>query len=391
MRCDMCGTELPEGAINYCPRCGAATIHVVPERGIASSGTSGPTMASSSNAGEQYYPSNGHGSAPSATMLQEHYGQEYGQDNPFSASQYVPLLPSPQQSMGPSTPMPPPGMAPPGLVPWPQQEGPPSSRRGFARSKGMIALLIGLAFLIIVGSVSFLLYSNSVTTNREHAAATATAHTNATSTAKANATAHANATATFIASHYPFSNNLALEDPLNDNSKSNGWDTNMSSDGKAGCQFTGGAYHAVALDPRYFTSCFAYNTTFVDFTYQVEMTIVKGDSGGIGFRFKDSSGYLVFISTQGYYELTRFDGNTNGYKLVVNGASTAIKTGLNQTNLIAVVARGNTLELYVNEQFITRVVDNTYNYGQIGVLASPFGNSGNPTEVVFSNAKVWKL
>ena len=187
MQCNSCGTELPEGAINYCPRCGAAIIHVVPEPGVASSGTSGPTIASSSNAGEQHYPSNGYGSAPSAIMLQERY--EPG--NPYSASLQVPPLPSPQQSMGPSTPTPPPGMGPPVLVPLPQPGGPPSSRRGFARSKGMIALLIGLAFLIIVGGMSFLLYSNWVTTNREHAAATATAQTNATITAQANATAHA--------------------------------------------------------------------------------------------------------------------------------------------------------------------------------------------------------
>lgn len=254
----------------------------------------------------------------------------------------------------------------------------------------MIALLIGLAFLIIVGGLSFLLYSNWVTTNREHAAATATAYTNATGTAQANATAHANATATFIASHYPFSNNLVLGDSLNNNRKGNNWDVNTSSDGKAGCQFTGGTYHAVELDPRYFYYCVAKNTTFSDFTYQVEMTIVKGDAGGIGFRLDQTSGqltgYFVFISTKGDYWMTSYDGNSS--KQVVSGTSTAIKTGLNQSNVIAVVARGDTLELYVNEQFITRVVDNTYSQGQIGVTVYPFSN---PAEAVFSNAKVWKL
>lgn len=257
----------------------------------------------------------------------------------------------------------------------------------------MIALLIGLAFLIIVGGMSFLLYSNWVTTNREHAAATATAQTNATNIAKANATARANATATFIASHYPFSNNLVLEDPLSDNSKGNNWDVNTSSDGKAGCQFTGGTYHAVELDPRYSNDCVAKNTTFSDFTYQVEMTIVKGDDGGIGFRLDQTSGtgYFVFISTQGGYELDSYDGNS--LKTLVSGTSAAFKTGLDQSNVIAVVARGNTFELYANGQFITRVVDNTYTYsqGQIGVLVSPFSNQGHPTEAAYSNAKVWKL
>jgi hypothetical protein len=59
--------------------------------------------------------------------------------------------------------------------------------------------------------------------------------------------------------------------------------------------------------------------------------------------------------------------------------------------LVAVVARGNTLELYVNKQLVVRVIDNTYDRGQIGVVASPFSNQGHPTEVVYSNVKVWKL
>ena len=257
----------------------------------------------------------------------------------------------------------------------------------------MIALLIGLAFLIIVGGMSFLLYSNWVTTNREHAAATATAQTNATAAAQANATAHAQATATFVASHYPFSNNLALEDPLSDNSKGNNWDVNTSSDGKETCQFTAGTYYVAALDPRYANHCYARNTTFSNFTYQVQMVIIKGDLGGILFRLGQANnqdiGYRAYISTQGAYALESFDGQS--YKIVGSGTNTAIKTGLNQSNLIAIVARGNTLELYVNEQFVMRVVNNTSSQGQIGVAAITYTNQGHPTEVVFSNAKVWKL
>ena len=73
MQCNSCGTEFPKGAVNYCPRCGAATTHVVPEPGIASFGTSAPTVAPSSSAGEQHFPSPGSGSVPSATLLQEQY------------------------------------------------------------------------------------------------------------------------------------------------------------------------------------------------------------------------------------------------------------------------------------------------------------------------------
>ncbi len=75
-------------------------------------------------------------------------------------------------------------------------------------------------------------------------------------------------------------------------------------------------------------------------------------------------------------------------KTLTSNSSSAIKTGLNQSNLIAVVANGSTLDLFVNGQKIDSVLDSTYSHGQIGVVADA---TNNQTEVVYSNAKVWKL
>ncbi len=66
----------------------------------------------------------------------------------------------------------------------------------------------------------------------------------------------------------------------------------------------------------------------------------------------------------------------------------AIHTGLNASNVIAVVANGNTLDLYVNMQKIASVTDSTYNHGIIGLIADP---TNNPTELVYINAKGWKF
>ncbi len=76
----------------------------------------------------------------------------------------------------------------------------------------------------------------------------------------------------------------------------------------------------------------------------------------------------------------------NSTGTIANGPSSAIKTGLNQTNVLAVVAKGSTIELFVNRQMIASVPDTTYIQGQIGIIAE---NTGNDTEVAFSNAKVW--
>jgi hypothetical protein len=62
--------------------------------------------------------------------------------------------------------------------------------------------------------------------------------------------------------------------------------------------------------------------------------------------------------------------------------------GLNQPNLFAVVANAGKLDLYVNLQQLASVSDNSLDNGQIGVAAD---NEGHPTEVVYSNAKVWML
>jgi hypothetical protein len=71
---------------------------------------------------------------------------------------------------------------------------------------------------------------------------------------------------------------------------------------------------------------------------------------------------------------------------------------LNQATVIAVVANGNTFDLYVNRQHVFGPVsDSTYTHGQIGVYAEGGFNVNNATaqtsetEVVYSDAKVWQL
>jgi hypothetical protein len=124
------------------------------------------------------------------------------------------------------------------------------------------------------------------------------------------------------------------------------------------------------------------------------MTIAKGDGGGIIFREDNARGntYYFAIGQQSGvwgYKLWGFNNcNSNNCKVseLRSGSSAAIKTGLNQSNLVAVVASGSTIDLYVNNHKIDSVSDSSYGSGQIGVAATYLKS---PTEVVFSNAKVW--
>ncbi|MFL5699459.1 MAG: hypothetical protein ACJ797_20455, partial [Ktedonobacteraceae bacterium] len=181
----------------------------------------------------------------------------------------------------------------------------------------------------------------------------------------------------------------ALNDPLQSNS-SNNWDvTNLP--GGGGCAFTGGAYHASMPQKGYIAPCFAQATSFSNFSYQVQMTIVKGDQGGIALRANTNKGsfYYFHISTSGTYALETYSNyNPSRSQTLIQGTSPAIKTGLNQTNLITVVANGSSLKLFVNMQQIASVSDGAYNGGKIGVIAEDISN---PTEGVFRKVVVWPL
>jgi len=224
-------------------------------------------------------------------------------------------------------------------------------------------------------------------TRTAQAGATVNTQTNATATAQANATATTQAIATVYATMVT-AGNPVLNDSLQDNSQGNHWDIgNTAIAGDGSCTFTGGVYHSRPLQKGSFAPCFAQSTNFSNFSFQVQMTITQGDQGGIIFRgsYNDGTFYYFYINRDGSFALETF----NHYKLtgvIQNGSSSAIQTGLNQPNLIAVVAKGNNLDLFVNMQHIASLSDGTYSQGQIGVIAE---STQNPTEVVFKNVEVW--
>jgi serine/threonine protein kinase len=257
-----------------------------------------------------------------------------------------------------------------------------------------IVLLIGVALLVLLGSPGLfnIIRTNQIKTNYAYATAQANiANTaNVASTLSAQATAAAAATATIVAANpdpYPPSGMLVLYDPLSNNSRGYRWDEGTNSGGD-GCEFIGGAYHAKQITPNYLHQCVAEATDFSNFTFEVQMTIIKGGAGGIIFCADNAAGkwYNLDISQSGQYSLVRFDHFGAPAKTLASGSASALKTGLNQSNLIAVVANRSTFDLYVNHQKIANISDNTYSHGEIGFIAD-----NPPAEVVYSNAKVWKL
>ncbi len=338
MQCSACGTQLPVGTA-YCPTCGSVTPYQVSSSGVSPTDT---TVASSSAEPSQY---------------------PYTPSNPYAT-------PSP-------TPPPP----------------PPHRRRLSARSIALPIILV----LLIVGAAGVLYFRTIPPSSQPQPHASPTTQAQQV-TATPSPTAQAQQATATPSAQTPqdlyaqvTQGTPALDDPLSTNDTNN-WTESTSADGKFSCGFTGGAYHASEQPKNMFMLCLAQATNFGDLAYQVQMTIVKGEFGGMVFRADRSQSkyYSFFIDRNGTYTLiTSVDDTGTHDRVLRNGTSAFIRTGLNQVNLLAVVARGGSIYLYINQQYITSASDSTYHAGQIGVFGGNYTQA--PADVVFSHVQVWNV
>lgn len=192
--------------------------------------------------------------------------------------------------------------------------------------------------------------------------------------------------------YLPGSGTLALYDQMKDDREGYAWNP----PNYRYCNFQGNALHVSVIgdtsDTGHFHPCIGKTPKFSDFAYEIKMTIIKGDCGGVVFRSHDPLIYYYYICQNGQYGLVRYQDNNDSSKnlMLREGTSSQINVGLGHTNTIAVLARGHYLYLYVNQVQIDSAYDTSYNDGTIGVLAKAF-DLFRPTEVVFSDATVWTL
>lgn len=314
-----------------------------------------------------------------------------------------------------------PGYAQPGQMggqfyspPAPPQPPAPRRRR---LSPVILTLIIVLVLLLLAGS-GLIYYVGVYQPKVQHDQATATAQAQLTGTANAQSSATAAALATSNAIASATANTQAtanaqssatatalqnilttatsgtpvLNDSLNAQSSSN-WDILAPANSSVGgsCQFVNGAYHSNMPAKGFFQPCYANTPTFNNFAFQIQMTLTKGDEGGILFRADPNTSkyYLLRIDTNGAYDLFVYKSNqASSATRLLNGTAQGFKTGLNQTNTLALVAQGNNLYFYANGQFINAASDGTFTSGKIGVFGE---DATNPTDVAFTNAQVWQL
>ena len=336
MNCSACGRPLPAEAV-VCSNCGTFTPLYYSRLG---SSPYDPTVAASSEVGKSPMPPPHYGSDPSNAPP-----GDYAR-NPYEA-----------------TPPPPPQT--------------PAPRKGNRRGV-IVGVLVGLVILLALAGVMVALRLGTNPSGLTQAQPTAGPKQIA-------------ATATAMASrnpYPPYTGTLLLNDPLRDNSAGYQWSEGKQT-GNAICGFSKGAYH-ISLSQQGFDYCGpqASGLVFSNLAFEANLTILKGDYAGIWFRFdKTQKTRYVFsiISTDGRSVLVT--DNNGAITSLKQDRPVALRPGP-QTNLLAIVAIGDTITLYVNNHSLGSVKDASYQQGQIGAFAA--GETG-AFDMIISDVKVWKL
>ena len=178
--------------------------------------------------------------------------------------------------------------------------------------------------------------------------------------------------------------NLVLNEPMNKNDGS--WIESTNRSTGASCTFNRNTYEVDSMLKNHFVYCDIQGPDYSSIAVEVQLTIIKGDGGGIIFRADGSNYYNFRLRQNGDYGLYLYK---NHHPIIIGvGSNGAIHTGLNQANVIAVIARGNVFDLYINHHFTTTIIDpdHTYAHGQFGLTAAAYDNS---TQVHYTNIKVW--
>lgn len=135
--------------------------------------------------------------------------------------------------------------------------------------------------------------------------------------------------------------------------------------------------------------------SFGDGVYEVEATQIDGpiDNGyGMLFRVDDENNnfYSFQISGDGFVWIGRYHQGGLGEAVPIVGdwwiESSAVQTGLGQTNRLKVIAEGQNMIYFINDVEVGRVSDPTFSRGDIGLMVRTLGLGG--VHVQFDNFTV---
>lgn len=384
MYCASCGTTLPSGAIT-CPSCSKPTPY-----NIATPKSNNPQVDASPPM-KNFGPIRETVSSPSVLHMPGGAAQPTAFGTGTPAGNFLATFGS-QPSIQPLPQNTPP--QPNHVLTQPQpstvQQVPQGQHHRVSTAR--LTLLVILLALLIIGISGIGYYAAVVRPAGFHAQATAVTQNLLNTQAQATAQAYVQATATTAAltpqDTYTraTSGTPVINDPL-DIQQGSSWLQIVTS--HFSCAFSGGAYHIRFQEQMGTAECVAYNSLFSNLAFQVQLKIITGGAvaaGGLLFRISNNDAYLFYIDLHATFYL--FVVKNKVPSLLTGGSNAAINSGLNQPNLLAVVAQGDHIYLYVNKQPVAHVTNGVIGSGQVALFA---GNTSGPTDVAFNNAQVWAL
>lgn len=250
------------------------------------------------------------------------------------------------------------------------QSGTTGKRRSLVAPLVALAILVALVVASSIGGL--VIHQNQVNDVR------ATADAQVTATAQVIAS---NPCPLYIQECGSFS--LALLDSLQASSTAEPF-FSMSN-----CQYTTKALEVSESSLNTFSLC-DDDGSFSDFIFEVQMTSIRGDCGGMEVEYDASTGhgYLFDVCPGGIgssnYMLYRDVSNSSSTAtLLAFGRSSAISAG---ANTLAIAVVHGTISLYVNQHRIGSAQDSAYVSGSICLIAEDYLNA---TTVDYTTARVW--
>lgn len=155
-----------------------------------------------------------------------------------------------------------------------------------------------------------------------------------------------------------------------------------------------GLYHIAVLRRRWYRRQTCQGVSLQNFEVSVETEYTKGESGefasGIAFRGNEDGLYIFYISENGHYAVWLRDDTHETWKSIIGWRySTHIRQG-KQKNLLSVKEWNDSFELFVNNNLLTRINDDTYPEGEVGLCVETRGED-TIAEARFSNFKLFVL
>ncbi|HTK08681.1 MAG TPA: protein kinase [Ktedonobacteraceae bacterium] len=276
------------------------------------------------------------------------------------------------------------------------------------KRRGPLTLFVLLGTLLLIGGLTFFTIGkfgftqgskavSSTMTAGDHvsiqATATAQAMTRSATATPIQATARPLPTPTSIPEnthpypgYLPGHGQFVVYDPVTNAAH---WETGPNSDNSGFCEFSDSHDYHATMSKKGYRWCHQSIRAFSDFAYEVQVTIVSGDCAGIFFRVDKTTfnGYTFVICQWGEEDLYKWAPN-GSLQLIEGNTSAAIKQGLNQSNMLAVVAQGSTISLFVNSQQVDQQQDSSSLQGVVGVAAV---DGSHPTDAIFKGVTIWTL